>query len=551
MLALFVAIGLGYAFGQLSFKGFSLGVGAVLFVGLALGAIAPKAAPPGLVGTIGLVMFLYGIGIQYGKQFFAGLRGAGLKWNALGAIGVLFALAVSLVAYRSMGVSLSHSMGLFAGALTSTPTLQAAIDAAGNRDPAIGYSVAYPFGVIGPILCFFLFPRLVKTRVVPKAKPLQPLEVTLGADAPSTVAALLAALPAEVELVAVRRNGTNHLPDPELTLATGDGILLFGSPEVLECVQETLGAVGQGQITKDRGTMDLLRVFVSRAAIVGRSVGDIVFPDGVAAKIVEVRRGDAVILPNAGLVLEYGDRVAVVAAREALPALRQHFGDSLKSTSAFSYASVGLGMSLGVLLGQVQVPIPGVGAFSLGIAGGPLLVALVLGRLGRIGPFSWHIPLPANLTLREFGLMLFLAAVGLGSGAPFVDTVATTGLTYLGLGAVILLSTVLSILVLGHLLFKISSDDLFGVIAGATGNPAVLSYANMTLPSERVDVAYATTFPALTILKILCVQIAIGLLGSATPRVVQAGGGAGNEQSIPLNNTQVAQFHTTQITRNP
>ncbi len=512
MLALFAAIGIGYAFGQLSFKGFSLGVGAVLFAGLALGAIAPKAAPPGLVGTIGLVMFLYGIGIQYGRQFFAGLRGPGLKWNVLAAIGVLAALVVSIALTQYSGVPIAHSMGLFAGSLTSTPTLQAAMDAAGNAEPAIGYSVAYPFGIIGPILCIFLYARLVKPRMAAAPKPFEPLEVTLGPQPPGQVAELLALLPSGVELVAVRQQGENMLPDPHLRLHAGDGVLLYGAPDLLEPLRTTLGTADPGRLTKDRGSVDLLRVFASRAAALGQPIGELTFPDGIRAKIIEVRRGDAVILPHPALLLEPGDRVGLLAAREAFPALRKHFGDSIRSTTAFSYAAMGLGMSLGVLLGMVQFPIPGIGSFSIGVAGGPLVVALILGRIGRLGPLNWNMPLPANLTLRDFGLMLFLAAVGLGSGAPFVETVATTGITFLAMGAAILLATMLSILLFGHLLFKLSTDDLLGVMSGAAGNPAILSYANQTVPSERIDVAYATIFPSMTILKIICVQVAITLL---------------------------------------
>ncbi len=517
MLALFAVIGLGYALGQVSIRGFSLGVGAVLFAGLALGAIAPKAAPPGLVNSIGLIMFLYGIGIQYGKQFFAGLSGPGLKWNLLAAVGVIAALAVTLALGKAAGVSLAHSVGLFAGALTSTPTLQAAIDAAGNRDPAIGYSVAYPFGVIGPILCLFAFSRLVKPRLAPTPKPLQPLEITLGERPSATVAELIAQLPPGVELVAIRQGGMNKLPEAQTRLATGDGVLLFGPPDVLEQARLALGFVDPGRLAKDRGALDIVRLFVSRPAVVGTPLGQVKFPEGIVAKIAEVRRGDAVIFPAPDLVIEYGDRIGVIAAREALPGLRKHFGDSMKSTTEFSYASVGLGMSLGVLLGLLEIPIPGIGLFSLGLAGGPLIVALILGRFGRIGSFSWHIPLSANLTLRNFGLTLFLAAVGLSSGAPFVETVSRTGFTFLGIGAAILLVAILGIMVLGQYAFKLSTDDLFGVVSGAAGNPAILSYANGALPSDRVDVAYATIFPSMTILKIICVQVAIGVLSRHPP----------------------------------
>jgi putative transport protein len=459
MLALFAAIGLGYALGQVSFRGFSLGVGAVLFAGLAIGAVAPESAPPSLVSSIGLVMFLYGIGIQYGRQFFAGLTGPGLKWNLLAAAGVLGSLATAFALGAAAHLSPAYSMGLFAGALTSTPTLQAALDAAGNRDPAVGYSVAYPFGVIGPILCLYVFARVYKPRLAPAPAPLQPLEITLGGADGTTVAELIAGLPPGVDLVAVRQGGTNRLPDPEARLAAGDGVLLFGHPEALENAQRRLGRADAGRIAKDRGDLDVARLFVSSAGVVGTAIGDVVFPDGVVAKIAEVRRGDALLYAAPDLVLEYGDRVGVIAHREAFPGLRRFLGDSLKSTAEFSYISVGLGMSLGVLLGLIRVPIPGVGAFSLGLAGGPLLVSLILGRLGRTGPLSWRIPLAANLTLRNFGLTLFLAAVGLGAGAPFVTTVSETGFTFLAVGAAIVLGAVVAVLLLGHYAFKLGTDD--------------------------------------------------------------------------------------------
>jgi len=514
MLALFAVIGLGYAVGQISISGFSLGVGAVLFTGLALGAIAPKSTPPGMVSSIGLVMFLYGIGIHYGKQFFAGLKGPGLKWNLLATAGVLVSLGITILLGKAAGASPAYAMGLFAGSLTSTPTLQAAIEAAGNRDPAIGYSVAYPFGVIGPILCLFVFSRFIKLRLEPAPAPLQPLEVTLAGMQTVTVSELIATLPPGVELIAIRQGGENRLPDPQVRVTAGDGVLLYGEPEALEKARLALGRVDPGRIAKDRGALDVVRLFVSRSGMVGTSLGQVTFPDGIIAKIAEVRRGDAVLFPAADLVLEYGDRVSVVAPREALSDLRKHFGDSMKSTAEFSYVSVGLGMSLGVLLGLVAVPIPGGGSFSLGLAGGSLIAALILGRLGRFGSLSWHLPLSANLTLRNFGLTLFLAAVGLGAGAPFVDTVAKTGLTFLLLGAAILLGAVVAVMLLGHYVFNLSTDDLFGIVSGATGNAAILVYANRAIPSDRIDVAYATIFPTMTILKIICVQVAISMLGA-------------------------------------
>lgn len=513
MLALFAVIGLGYAVGQISFGGFSLGIGAVLFAGLGVGALAPKAAPPGLVSSIGLVMFLYGIGIQYGRQFFAGLRGPGLKWNLVASAGVLGALGVALLLGRWAGVSTAYSMGLFAGSLTSTPTLQAAAEAAGNGEPAVGYSVAYPFGVLAPILCLFAFPLLFRPRLAPAPAPLKHLEVTLEGAPGTTVAELTARLPAGVDLVTVRIGGSNRLPDPELRLGNGDAVLLLGFPEALERARAALGRTEVGLITEDRADLDLVRIYVSRPAAAGAPLASLRFPAGVTARIAEVRRGDALLFPSPELVLELGDRIGVIASRDDFSALRRHFGDSIKSTTEFSYVSVGLGMSLGVLLGLLRFPIPGVGSFSLGLAGGPLAVALVLGRLGRVGPLSWHMPLAANLTLRNFGLTLFLAAVGLGSGAPFVDTVSRTGLVFLGISLVVVLAAMLIVLLAGHFLGRVPTDDLFGIASGAAGNPAIVAYANRRLSSDRIDAAFASIFPSMTILKIVCAQVGIAILG--------------------------------------
>jgi putative transport protein len=217
-------------------------------------------------------------------------------------------------------------------------------------------------------------------------------------------------------------------------------------------------------------------------------------------------------MPASDLVLEYGDRVAVIVPRESIPQVRAFFGDSLKSAAEFSYVSVGLGMSLGVLLGLVRFPVPGLGSFSLGLAGGPLLVALVLGRLGRSGSLSWHMPLAANLTLRSFGLTLFLAAVGLGAGAPFVQTVSTAGAMFLALGTATVVAGFVVVMGLGQYLVRMSTDDLFGVVSGTAGNPAILAYANQAVKSDRLDIAFATVYPSMTILKIICAQVAMSLL---------------------------------------
>ena len=214
ILAVFLAIGLGYLVGQINLGGFSLGVGAVLFVGLAIGAFAPKAQITGPIGLTGLIMFLYGIGILYGRQFFEGMTGAaGRKYNLLALVAVLAGLLVALGLGQAFGIKVGHTLGLYAGSMTSTATLQAALDVMHNSEPSIGYSVAYPFGVIGPILCIYFMTRQVEPKFPPKPQRFHMGEVTLGdSRAGRTLEELGKDLPDGVQVTMVRKAGQNSFP---------------------------------------------------------------------------------------------------------------------------------------------------------------------------------------------------------------------------------------------------------------------------------------------------------------------------------------------------
>jgi len=217
------------------------------------------------------------------------------------------------------------------------------------------------------------------------------------------------------------------------------------------------------------------------------------------------------VVPTPDLMLEFGDRVGVLTPPDRKDEIRRHFGDTVKATAEFSYVSLGIGMVLGVILGLIPIPIPGLGVVTLGIGGGPLIVALILGKLRRTGPMLWVMPLPANIVLRNFGLSIFLASVGINAGQPFVRTVSESGLTMLFIGAAVLLTTMLIVLLVGYYLMKIPYDDLLGVASGATGNPAILVYSTRMAPTERPDIGYAMIFPSMTIVKVIAVQV-IGLL---------------------------------------
>ncbi len=399
ILCIFLAIGLGYLVGQINIFGFSLGVGAVLFVGLAIGAIAPKAAVTGPIGLIGLIMFLYGIGILYGKEFFEGMTGAaGRKYNLLAFVGVIAGLLVALGVGHLFGVTIGQTLGLYAGSMTSTATLQAALDVMRNSDPSVGYSVAYPFGVIGPILCIYFITQVVRPKFPPKVQRFHMGEVTLSqAYAGRTLDEMIETLPEGVQVSIVRKESQNIVPAPDLVLNAGDSVLIVADrQEAIAEATRKLGQPDQGRIAKDRSALNYIRVFVSKAALVGVPLGQLPLPAGVPLQFLHLRRYDMDIVPRPDLTLEIGDRVGLIVPPDRQEEVRRHFGDSVKSTAEFSYISLGIGMVLGVLLGLIPIPIPGVGKVTLGITGGPLIVALILGKLRKTGPLTWVMPLPAN-----------------------------------------------------------------------------------------------------------------------------------------------------------
>jgi putative transport protein len=517
LLALFIVIGLGYAVGGVNIKGFTLGAGAVLFVGLGAGMFAPKSSPPALVGSLGLVLFVYGIGIQYGKQFFRGMASPfGLKANGLVLLSHLAGIGVCYVGYAIFSVAPAAVAGLFCGALTSTPALQAAISAVGSNEPALGYSVAYPFGFIAPILCMYFVNVWLKQKVMTPAGPaLELREITVRNPQiiGRPLAEVSAELPSGVRIIVVRQGNQNRVSAPDITLALNDVLALAGeNEEALNSARALIGEFAAGGITKDRGDLDYFRVFVSKPSVVGITLADLRIPGVDEFSVMHVRRGDADLLPRSELMLEFGDRVGVMIHRSHRDTVRKYFGDSIKGTTEFSYMALGVGMALGVTLGVLPIPIPGLGTLSLGVAGGPLVMGLILGRLGRTGGWVWTMPLSSNIILRNFGLTVFLAQVGMTAGPKFVDTVQQTGLIFLGLGAVIVLVSVIVNLLAGHFLFRMRFDELLGATCGVAANPAQMVFASKLTASDRTDVVYSMTFPTGTIMKILLLQVMLTLM---------------------------------------
>jgi putative transport protein len=397
--------------------------------------------------------------------------------------------------------------------MTSTASLQAALDVVKNKDPSIGYSIAYPFGVIGPILCIYFMTRVVKPKFPAKAQRFHMGEISIGERfAGRRLSDLTTEALSDLQVTMVRKGDRNFVPTADTVLSAGDAVLVVAErEEAIAKAAAQLGKLEPGRLASDRADLDYIRVFVGKANVVGVPLARLPMPAGYPTHLLHVRRYDADLVPAPDLMLEFGDRVGVLTPPERKDEIRRHFGDTVKAAAEFSYVSLGIGMVLGVLLGLIPIPIPGVGVVTLGIGGGPLIVALILGKLRRTGPMLWTMPLPANIVLRSFGLAMFLATVGVNAGQPFVRTVAESGFTMLFIGVAVLLTTVFIVLLAGHYLLRIPYDDLVGVASGATGNPAILVYSTKMAPTERPDIGYAMIFPSMTLVKVLAAQI-VGLL---------------------------------------
>jgi putative transport protein len=358
--------------------------------------------------------------------------------------------------------------------------------------------------------------RIVKPKFPAKAQRFHMGEISIGqAFAGKRLDVLTGNALTDIQVTMVRKDGRNLVPAPDTVLSAGDALMVIAeSEEAIASAAAQLGKLEPGKLASDRADLDYIRVFVGKANVVGVPLASLPMPAGYPTHLLHVRRYDADLVPSPGLMLEFGDRVGVLTPPDRKEEIRRHFGDTVKAAAEFSYVSLGLGMVLGVLLGLIPIPIPGIGIVTLGIGGGPLIVALILGKLRRTGPLLWTMPLPANIVLRNFGLAMFLATIGVNAGQPFVRTVAESGFTMLFIGVAVLLTTVAIVLLVGHYVLRIPYDDLVGVASGATGNPAILVYSTKMAPTERPDIGYAMIFPSMTLVKVIAAQI-VGLLATS------------------------------------
>jgi putative transport protein len=532
ILTLFVVVGLGYLVGEVEIAGFRLGVSGVLFVGLAVGSLGPGVAIPEVLPSLGLIIFVYAVGIHSGRAFFDSFKKDGYR-NSLLVVGVLlFGAVLAVVSSRTLGLGGPRAAGLFCGALTNTPALAAARERITARaqaegasadeirrlsdQPVVAYSVAYPIGVIGVLLSFQLARKLWGLALPPaeEAPEIQARDfvVTNPGITGRTIADVYR-VHKDIGFVIsrIRHGGRTKLAKFDIVLSEGDIVVAVGDEESLERAGQIFGAPTDARLEVDRSELDYRRFFVSSKEVVGKQLRDLDLPNRFSAMITRLRRGDVDVVPRPDTRLELGDVVRVLTRKENFQAISRFFGDSLRGTAETDFGSVAIGMVLGVTIGMLPIPLPGGTTATLGLAGGPLLVALVLGRLERSGRVSWIIPAPASLTLRQLGLLLFLAGVGVRSGYSFAGTIRSSGVQMLLAGALITFCVTLCTIFVGHKLLKIPFDALMGLVSGAQTQPACLAYATGLTRSDAPNIAYAGVYPAAMIAKIVLAQLLVSL----------------------------------------
>ena len=515
LLALFVVVALGAAIGAIRIGPLRFGAAGALFVGLVVSALHPEVVSThmSIVQPMGLAFFVYCVGISAGATFFQDLRKQ-TNLLALTTVVCVVGALIALVGGRLLGLSSGLTSGLFTGALTAAPALDTATRLTGDPNAAVGYAFGYPVGVIGGILIVTI--TVTRKWVGPKDTPSlagASLEaVTIHVSKHINTRDIDAWRDQRVRLSYLRRDGRTRVTAPGEDLLPGDHVVMVGDPASIKETAPLVGEILDHNLEDDRSDLAFERIVVSNPDVAGRSVSELNVTKRFGAVITRVRRGDLDLLARDDLDLQLGDHVAVVVPTDELDDIAEWLGDSERRVAEVDGMAFGIGLVLGLLLGIVSFPLPGGQGFQLGAAAGPLIVGMLLGALRRTGPLVWTLPAAANLTIRQIGLMLFLAALGLNAGPQFASLLGSPEGWRAALLAAVMVVVCCVIQALGAKFIGLSSARAAGGIAGFLGQPAVLQAADARVTDERIEAAYATLFAFAIIVKILLLPVITSFL---------------------------------------
>jgi putative transport protein len=534
-LLLFLVIGIGFLVGQIKVSGVKLGVAGVLFVGLFFGAWQAEGEPTFSIAhqvlQVGLILFVYTVGLTSAAGFFASLKLRGARFNTALVCALGCGACVTLGVGLWLNLEVGQIAGVFCGGLTNTPALAAVTELLTNsgigdpRDPAVGYSMTYPYGIVGGMIAFQLFAWLYrnaaaaeKAEADSRAKAQTDVKsASFEIKNPELFGKAIGALRVREKVGLVisrlRHGDTVVVPTNYSVLQEGDVITAVGTDASIIEGERFFGARSSEHLEQVGGSITTRRVLVSRKELVGRTIQQLELDRHFNAQITRLRRADIDLVPGYDMKLELGDRVRVVIPSDKVAEVTSFFGDSERGISELDYTALTLGISLGVLIGMIPIPVPGGAYVSLGFAGGPLVAGLVLGKLGRTGPLVWTLPLEANQALRHIGLLFFLAAVGVMAGGRFLEALSGSGWQLFVLGFfTTTVTTAMTLLLLRHY-GKGTVVESIGATAGMQTQPATLARAYDMSQSDETYVAYATTYPVAMVGKIVIAQLLV-IIGS-------------------------------------
>ena len=524
---------IGMALGSLRFRGIGLGTAGVLFAGILVGHFGEAVDHHTLdfVKEFGLILFVFTIGLQLGPGFFAALRQQGVKMNLLAAAVVVLGAAGAPFAGWLVGFDPAAVLGIFSGASTNTPSLGAGTQTLGTMPgiaadrlalPALAYAVTYPTAIVGIIGTLLLLKRIFRIDAARESaefaeKNRRHIELlerrTLVVTNPNLDGVRLGDVPGRLEAgvtISRVRHGEETLIATDASLIhRGDRLAVVGTAAALDTFTRVIGGCSDEDLVLAESGITFRRVLVTDRDVLGKSVGQLGLDERFGVAVTRVTRADLEMSAVPGLRLQFGDMLQIVGREEDLDKAAKTLGNSLKEMNETHFIPFFIGIALGIALGTLPIAFPGIPQpVKLGLAGGPLIVALILGRVGRIRRQVWHMPVNTNLAFREFGIALFFAAVGLNAGAKFFQTVfSTTGLQWLLAGGGVTVLPLLMVGIFARAVLKMNFMDLSGLLAGSMTDPPALAFASNITGSDAPTVGYATVYPLTTLMRILSAQI--------------------------------------------
>ncbi len=515
--ALFVIICLGFILGSIKIKGISLDISAIIFVALIFGHYGVVMPP--IIGKLGLILFIYTIGMQAGPGFFESFQKQGRDLFILALIIVGSASVLTFAAYWWSGIDMSVAIGLLTGALTSTPGLAAAIDATGSPLVSIGYGIAYPFGVIGVILFVRLYPKLTRSDIKKAEQEYEKMNETGFPEIISktfrvenanvlgkSISDLRIRSMTQAVISRIMHEGESIAPSPEAILSKGDLVKAVGTEDALKKFQLLTGPETHEEIPLHK-SYEVQSILVTNKEAVNKALGGFNLWRNYRATVTRIRRSGIDIAPSPSFKLQMGDKLSVASSHENMKQVVRIFGNNDKKLSDTDFFPIATGIVLGILIGHLSLSFGDNLTFNLGLTGGVLTVAMVLSRLARTGPILWSMSGAATQLLRQIGLMFFLVEVGTGAGAKLVETYSSYGIQLFVIGGIITLIPMVLAVIAARFMKKMNILSLLGALTGSmTSTPGLAAVDPMT-DTNAPAIAYATVYPLAMVLLIIATQI--------------------------------------------